>query len=365
VRDELYNQFISIGRKTLPVLVKPLPDELISSWIMRYSQALLTKSHTFCKFILESENVWNRDIDLNASQEFLQALSLKTFLTKEEVYNTTLRSYYPNLDVHTIRKWIIPLRLYHRTRESAGLMLCPGCLKNDSTPYFRKKWRLSLSVVCPICEVVLIDQCPECKAPLSFHRLEVGLKESILKVEICTCYKCCFDFRKAKTTKANQSLVRLQRNLYLLLDKGFNDDIQYSHLYFDVIYQLTKILSSRVEKLKDFDREVCIRSGFTFKIERQREEFDKMTIDQRLVVVSKISWLLEEWPTRFLDVSRSTRTYSSYLLRDMKNIPYWYWRLIMENVYIIFTPWRSEDQEKSYLKSYNAFGEDRVKKGVR
>ncbi len=364
MKEELYNQFIGIGRKTLPVLLKPQPDELLSSWIMRYSREFLTKSHTFCKFILETENVWNRDIDLNVSDDFLQELSSKTFLKWETVYNTTLRSYYPNLFVHTIRKWIVPIRVYHRTRKNAGLMLCPGCLKKDVTPYFRKKWRLSFSVVCPDCEVILIERCPKCNSPISFHRLEVGLKEAILNKDICICYKCSFDFRKAKASKADKSIVKFQKHLYSILDKGFSAEIQYSHLYFDGIYQLARIIGSPVEKLKDFDKELSKCSGLQFKSKRTRGEFDKMAIDDRLLIMSKISWLFEEWPRRFLNISASTRTYSSYLLRDMRNPPYWYWKLVMQNTYVVHTAWRANDLKYSNLSSYTTLGKKRLSESI-
>jgi hypothetical protein len=354
VKHKSYSQFQTIGKETLPILLKPLPDELLSSWIMRYAKSLYTKSHTFCKFILSTENVWNRDIDLNVSDQFIAALSSKTVQSYDNVFKTTLKSYHPNLFVDVQRKWIIPLGIYHRTRSRAGLMLCPGCLQKDEIPYYRKKWRLSLSVVCPDCGVYLIEECPKCKSPIIFHRLEVGFKEAILNKEICTCYKCAFDFRKWKPKKAEKSIIEIQQHFYTVLEKGHTENLQYSHLYFDVAHQLAKIIDSSSPKLQPFDSELSKRS----KIKNSKNpggEFDKKELEDRILIIKKIHWLLQDWPERLLSISKETRTFSSYLLRDMKEIPYWYWKVVMENAYVVYTTWRPTSKY-SYLPSYKVYG---------
>jgi hypothetical protein len=361
VSEKHYSQFIGIGRETLPVLIKPLPDELLSCWIMRYSKELLTKSHTFCKFVYKTENVWNRDVDLNASDKFLAELAAKSFLSYGKVLETTLKSYYPNLFVGVGRKWIIPIGIYHRTRKNAGQMFCPGCFRNDNIPYYRKKWRLSLSVVCPDCKINLIERCPKCDSPISFHRLEVGRKESILKHDVCLCHECSFDFRKTKAKAANESLINFQSFLYSTLDRGYNDSNQYSHLYFDVVYQMNRIISSSQEKFRAFDKELSKRSGLKYSLSVAKYDFDRMPIEDRALVLSKTNWLLERWPDRLFELANDMHFFSSYLLRDFNNAPYWYWRPVMDNTHIVHAQWRS-DKGHPYHHSYSAYGEAMMNK---
>lgn len=353
-----YNAYSALGRELFPVLLKPFPDELLSSWLMRYARALLTKSHTFCKYLYPKENVWNRDVDLNASDAFIQELANRTYLKFEVVYNTTLKAYYPNLFVHTHRKWITPLKIYHRTRGGYGLMACPSCLRKDTDPFFRKKWRLSMSVVCPDCEIELVDMCPKCKAPLAFHRLEVGIKEDILTKDMCQCFNCYYDLRKAPIKPANPSLVYLQRNLYSILDEGFSEYTQYSHLYFDALHQILRILESPLSKLQQFDKEICVRSNVKYIGLKSRSEFDKRNLKSRMNTMQKISWIMEDWPERLIDAAKKTRTYSSFMLRDMKNPPYWLWRVINENLYVVYTPWRDQyDGDLAWVSSYRVLSE--------
>lgn len=341
--------------------MKPLPDELLSSWILRYSKCLKTKSHTFCKFVLKSENVWNRDIDLNVTDKFLDGLSDISFVSREGVYNTTLKSYYPNLFVHTSRKWILPIRIYHRIRKSAGQMFCPGCLKKDHVPYFRRKWRLSLSVVCPDCKIVLLDKCPNCSSPISFHRLEVGLKEGIIETELSICYECSFDLRKSPKVKARKSIVDLQRKFYSAINDGFTEYTQYSHLFFDCIHQLVKIINSKGKKFSAFDKELSKLAGIEFKKVKSRGEFDKLGLEDRYLVLQKIDWILKKWPQRFIHVALKTHVFSSDLLKDMKHPPYWYWKIVMENTNVIFTSWRDNEPSLAYLPSYSKLFEKKSK----
>jgi len=356
VNDKHFNQFLGLGRRILPILIKPLPDELLSSWIMRYSKELGIKSYTFCCFLLKSENVWNRDIDFNASDNFILALAEKSFLPFEKVYDCTLRSYNSNLSVDFQRRWIIPLGIYHRTRKNAGQMYCPICLRNDKVPYFRKRWRLSLSVVCPKCKVQLIDRCPNCNQPISFHRLEVGFKNSILNKDICFCFNCHFDLRNSKPTHVNSFLLTFQNHLYSTLELGYNNFTQYSHLYFDVLYQLCKYFNSNQKKFREFDHELSKKSGFLFNTNTNIFDFDKMPLSDRLLILSKINWLFENWPERLIDISQKVRFYSSYLLKDYENPAYWFSKIVMDNFYVVHSLWRSS-HFPSYFSSYSSFGD--------
>lgn len=336
MKESNHSHFYRIGRPLLPIIVKPLPNELLSSWIIRYAKALKTKSHTFCKFIFPEQNVWNADIDLYPSDDFLKELVMKTGLTETQVYNTTLKSYHPNLFVEWSTSLFLPIRIFHRTRKGNGLMACPSCFKKDAIPYFRKEWRVAFMVSCPECQTMLIDHCPKCKSPIAFHRLEVGSKELPLEKDICLCYKCGFDLRECKPVPCVLNLLRLQNRFKILMERGYDKHFQYSHLYFEVVKQIAWLLDSTTPKLAAFNELVSSQSGIN-SLQIKKTEFQKKDLVQRALILTKIAWMFEKWPHRLIDVSKKTKTYKSYLLRDMENVPYWFWKLVIENLYVVYS----------------------------
>src|SRR5215213_7254788 len=76
-----------------PAHIKPQPDELLSSWLVRLAMAHASKLHTFCSIIWPRKQIWNRDIDRSADTELLQTLSDKTDTSIERVRATTLAGY--------------------------------------------------------------------------------------------------------------------------------------------------------------------------------------------------------------------------------------------------------------------------------
>lgn len=62
-------------------------------------------------------------------------------------------------------RWILP--------EGRGTQLrqrwCPRCLAADTTPYFRRAWRLAWVLWCPIDGARMRDSCPACGARLGFR----------------------------------------------------------------------------------------------------------------------------------------------------------------------------------------------------
>ena len=154
----------------LPIHLKIKEDELLSSWIIRLAHAHGIRVESFCTEIFgKNSNVWNRDIDKSASKQIIEKLTFKTKNTNENIQKTLLKSYedliFESLNIKGSNKWIIPLRIYHRTRKKSGLMICLKCLKEDREAHYRKSWRLSLSTVCTIHNINLIDKCPSCNNP--------------------------------------------------------------------------------------------------------------------------------------------------------------------------------------------------------
>lgn len=345
----------------LPCTVHPRPDELLSSWLVRLAHRHFSKSHTFCSMLFPGTSIWNRDIDKIAPDSVINSLAERTLAPIAHIRDTTLRSYegrlYLNHNPYSNTPWIMPLGIYHRSWKNFGLQFCPGCLTRDGdSPYFRKKWRLSLSVVCPTCSTLLLDRCPWCNQPVCFFRNELGQRSSQVALSIATCYACKKDLRRAHTHLAPDSLLMRQQQLYDFIEKGYTADLQYSHLYFDVLYHVLGLLTSRHKKGGALQKAICVEAGLPHQVQQGgfRDNFDRKGIAERVQLLEQAFWLQEEWPDRFTDVCRRNRIWSNFLLKDKESLPYWYQSIVMEELHIVFTPWR--DLGKPNLNSYSTLG---------
>lgn len=310
----------------LPCSVKPKEDELFSSWLIRLAYHHELKSHSFYKILFPKYQIWTRDIDKLAPSELIKELSIKTLSTHEEIYNTTLKSYETRLylkhNAYGNLKWILPFGVFHRIRKHCGLVYCPLCLKNDNEPYFRKHWRLSISIICTNCGVYLHEKCPKCKKPVVFFRNDIGNKNKQPPETISSCYNCEYDLSKSPILYASSKCFENQKTLFTILDNGLNKEIIYPHLYFEVLHQIIKILLNRKTKL------------FNNKINKSNKTFETLPIETRRIVLKQAFWLLEDFPNRFIKFFKVKNIKSTILLRDFQNSPFWYYKIVYENFYV-------------------------------
>lgn len=266
--------------------MSPREDELLSSWLYRLSQVNYVKAHTFAKFHFPKFQVWNRDIDKLAGNEFFAIASELTSIPVREIEALSLRSYEGSLfeqcNVNGNQKWILPLKIFHRTRLRNGLQFCPSCLTKDgSNPYFRKYWRLSLFVCCPLCQILLHDQCPFCEKPVSFFRNELGVKLSTTSLPIYRCCHCKNDLRNSPRYPCKIGVASFQIRLKKVLSLGYTKDHQYSIQYFEVLYQLVKLLTSPSKKMEGFQMLVAGCRPIEMVGSSRRMEYDRMSTLER------------------------------------------------------------------------------------
>lgn len=95
-----------------PIHLKPKPDELLSSWIVRLARAHGMKVQTYCQAVFGREQaIWNRDIDKSAPEALLHRMCELTGATEEQAYQITLCSFegvvyeHHNPCAHT--KWLL------------------------------------------------------------------------------------------------------------------------------------------------------------------------------------------------------------------------------------------------------------------
>jgi hypothetical protein len=326
----------------IPCTLHPFEDELFSSWLVRLAYRHSMKVHSFCKFLFNSSNTWNRDIDKGVTDEVLNVLASKTLTSINRIKSTTLRSYegklYLNHNPNGNTRWLMSLGIYHREHKNYGLMFCPKCLKNDGeTPYFRKQWRLSFSVICSKCGIYLHDRCPNCGKPIVFFRIELGKKDELPSKSIAICYHCDFDLRETPTVQAPVKLARGQRTFYRILQEGWNKEVIYPHQYFDVVYQLLKVLKSPSIRCRKLQNDLAVRFGTSEVVEdliSEKRSFEYLPLDLRIVLLKQIWWLLGDIEGHFITIAKYHNVTSFVLFNDLDYRPFWFEKLVMEHFFV-------------------------------
>ncbi|MGV0962443.1 MAG: TniQ family protein [Polynucleobacter sp.] len=189
-----------------PIHFKPLPDELLSSWLVRLAHSHGLKVQTFCNLIFGNRlQVWNRDIDRLAPEWLITELSDRTGTDMGQVIATTLQSYqgviYHRYRASGTLSWIQSLKLHHRKFEGFGLQFCPECLASDEEPYFRKSWRVAFNTICTAHNCILHDRCPDCGYGVAFHRNDMRHAEYVATIALKECHHCGFDLSKSPTIR--------------------------------------------------------------------------------------------------------------------------------------------------------------------
>lgn len=327
VRSEgIYSDF------KFPLKLRPQEDELLSSWLVRLALLHRTMPMTFTNLYMpETKNrFWSVDIDLQADTESLEALSKKCGVPVDMLSGLTLRS----LEGYLFEKvydntggtpFISPLGMRGRRNTLPGQRYCPLCLREDTQPYFRKRWRLAFSVVCLKHQCLLKDRCPSCGSPLTPY-----LSSKYERLDVC--YSCGEKLTKAKVTSVTEGseILKTVEHLYSVLDDGYlmiDGTPVYSHLYFQVLHQLLKLMLNR-----RYGQKLLEGVGLKQDLAIRCKTFESVPLDVQAGMLVKAVWLLDEWPERLFSVCNRQKLYSAALLRDMSSVPFWFWRVVAERL---------------------------------
>lgn len=315
-----------------PYHPSPQGDELLSSWIVRTALRHLTEPATFVNlYFPEWRNVlWTRDIDISASEDFLEALAQRSGFDYETLHSLTLRTYEgyltERIKVDTGNPFIRPLGNHSRIKVGYGLRFCPQCLKEDKVPYFRKKWRLSFSTACVAHKCFLLDRCPACGTPLTLSR-------SYKEYQFPNCRKCGVNVAKVESEPILNDSYGLTaiKALYDILDSGlfrFGDRNVYSFFFFKVLRQLVKaVCRGRLDRGL-LDHEIMAgKAAFTFDRPRQNN-LDSLPLKAQYLLFSGLMKIFENFPSDFITFCKNNRLAKTELTRDLKYVPFWYKEII-------------------------------------
>lgn len=322
--------------KLLPAHLHPLPDEILSSWVIRVAHAHGLKLQTFSALVFGRDKaIWNRDIDKLAPTWMIAKLSEITGASVEAVQATTMKSYegvlYEHHQPNGNTKWLLPLGIYHRTRLGYGLQYCPHCLAEDAEPYFRKRWRLAFSAVCTKHKCYLLDACPQCASALSPHRADMHGREYLPQGALhAHCWQCGFDLRSAPTAEVkNYSLVLLQTQLEFALEHGYVDwcgnPAMHSVVFFEGLRQLIAGITSQHTRVR-LEKAPCMRE-WNFS-HWPRGQFEMAERSSRRTLFELLAVALDNWPVNFTDLIRECKLRYADLRGDSEQRVFWYEEMI-------------------------------------
>lgn len=313
-----------------PVHPHPLPDELLSSWMIRLARGNGFKVHNFCaQFFGRERQIWNRDIDHHAPPWLINALAARSGTQLERIAQTTLRSLeasaFERFNEVGATRWILPLGVFHRTRRGYGQQFCPLCLGEDEDPYLRRIWRLGLSTVCSRHGVLLQDRCFACGHQLMPHRSDMALRSGFPeKTNMLRCYKC-----RAKISGPAEVMpshdTQMQSHIETVLRDGFavlaSGQAVYSHLYFDGLRMIMRAQPTPP------------RSGAIFEL---------APIRYRLELLRMARQLTADWPDVFLaHCSRLPHAYTTVSRGEV--VPYWLDSVLRRNLFFRRAPLSKEE----------------------
>lgn len=184
-----------------------LPDELVSSWLVRAALAHGCDPMTLTGWIWPGWRIWTGDPDREIAPERLNSLESISGISASAFRLSFLRPVVESateerLETRRAWPWLLVLGARNRKRRG-GLQFCPACLR-EGIPYYKMQWRLAWHTACEQHGTVLFDECPRCAAPVEPHRLEAG--DSIRR-----CASCGFDLSESESHTASGASLTFQR----------------------------------------------------------------------------------------------------------------------------------------------------------
>jgi len=318
-----------------PAHPKPLPDELLSSWMVRVAEANAIKLQTMSRLLYGTERTpWNRDIDRFAPKWLLSEICRHTGVTYWAAFHTTLATYrnllYSRRRLSGQLTWVLVNMNYGTSQRGFGMQFCPMCLAEDAVPYFRKQWRLALYTYCPIHQGMLLDACPTCGASVSYFRRDFGrdLKDAL---DIQHCHSCGFDLRHSKFHSPRMPDDDVHRRFDTILYSLANTQrISYSNQYgfFAVLHQLCRIMCMRENDGRLLTFVLSQLNCSDEIVQHTSRPIECLRIDERHTLLIAALWLLEDPSPRLkLAWEKKTVRYTNFV-KDFSSTPLWYSQVV-------------------------------------
>jgi hypothetical protein len=220
-----------------------LPDELISSWLVRAAMRFGCDPKALTQQIWPTWRFWTTDPDRGFDAERLAALVEASGISVSTLQSASLRGMAEQVSSQPRPNkmawaWILTLGTRGNSRQG-GLQYCPRCLGEDQTPYYRLQWRFAWHVGCEEHACALHDRCWHCDAPLEPHRLEP------VDGGLAVCRRCKADLRAAPADRVTEDAMAFQHLADQVLHSGHGvafDEVVGVQEWFDTAHFITALI---------------------------------------------------------------------------------------------------------------------------
>ncbi|MCW2364831.1 hypothetical protein M2341_000278 [Sphingobium sp. B7D2B] len=320
-----------------------MPDELLSSYVRRLATGMGLKPISFLNAVFGStKNLLSQDLDNFAPEHFIDRIAFGVSRSPEEISACTLRAYagllIPSHNKAGRNPWLLPTTIDNNLRHRAGLQFCPTCLITDTTPYFRRRWRLAFVTSCTEHGTMLRDRCPHCSSPVHPH----------VALSARHCFKCGKSICEQTTGHTEHAHREWQRLLEFSLMRGWTplgDDDLPSTSAFAIIRQIATLLVNG--KRAGAFRAVIARDWggdpAPYPKSTSRQPFEYLEISDRHRLFDMIEHVMRGWPFRFVHSCLEAGICRSHAIKDMPNPPFAYEKVV--RTFLDAAPYRSSEEE--------------------
>ena len=326
----------------LPIHPQPQKEELLSSWITRLATENRLYSHVFLKQLFDfDEPVLTRDLDRLESPALLQLISSATSHKIQSIEKLKLNSYegevFEHLNSIGNTHWVLPLKIYHRTRKGKGITYCPLCLKNDRIKYFRKSWRLAFVTFCNLHNCLLLDRCHYCHASVDYQRVGVGCRDYELpNMDLSVCHCCGKPLWHAPIEKLPIELELISEPYRQFLDAFYNERaISIEHggalnlqLFSGLRFLVCGFMGRRADQVR---KRIYAETGVLLQPHEGSETIEFCSLEQRLSYLLVTMHYMQDWPQKFCRLVSNTNFTSSIFTENIEKLPFWLYSIVKTN----------------------------------
>lgn len=325
-----YSNTFKHKNSKFPIRLKPLKNELLSSWLIREAYAHYMNPPAFISLYFDDfdRHIFHRDIDLvGINENFIKQLVSKTYYKKEDFLGMTLKSYegylFINLNKSNRNLFVLQPRFRKGRAIKKAIRFCPLCLKESKEQYLKKQWRLSFSTICLKHKCFLYDNCPECGEVFSPNKRKYDINEY-------HCYKCGFSFSNSPVkyvSKLSSGFKNIQK-INEILESGvfiFEGKPILSIFFFPILKQALRFLYfynfRTIELLKEESYLLNIQLP---KDKNKKKRFlEDLSIKEHYVLFTVAIEILRNKDS-FEKYIKDNKIGFSFLNRGIEYIPFWY-----------------------------------------
>jgi hypothetical protein len=326
-----------------PYQPRPLPDELLSSYLVRLALGMDLKPITFLNTVWGSaRNLLAQDLDNFVPERVAARIEAGAGIDADSLQTMVLSSYAGTLlTSHNPRgrnPWLLPISVDNNRRHRHGLQFCPICLASDATPYFRKRWRVAFVASCTIHGTLLRDRCAACQAPVHQHSAASPGNCSACGAALCV----------PTASVARYEHIQWQAALEAGLDRGWimlGGEPTRAHVVFAIVRQVAALLvnGNRAGRLRDETARAWGGDPSPYAKPTARQPIEYLDLPERHRLFDMVERLMRGWPHRFVHACHEADLHRSHAIKDMTDPPFAYEKVM--RAYMDRTPYYPSEGE--------------------